>query len=168
MVRVALFFVRLLDNASQLICGVSPREAFVPTWGGVFMGYARGMRNFLNEFKAFAMRGNVLDLAIGVVIGGAFGQITNSLVTNIITPPIGLLIGGFDFSKLAFSLGGTASLGYGTFLQSILNFIIIAFALFLLIKVANRFVKKPEPTPAENMELKVLSEIRDLLKNKNA
>lgn len=124
------------------------------------------MKNFLDEFKAFAMRGNVLDLAIGVVIGGAFGQITNSLVTNVITPPIGLLIGGFDFSKLAIPLGGTAQLGYGAFIQAIINFIIVAFALFLLIKIANRFVKKQETKPTESAELTVLREIRDALKAK--
>jgi large conductance mechanosensitive channel len=121
------------------------------------------MKNFLNEFKAFAVRGNVLDLAIGVVIGGAFGQVTTSLVTNIITPPIGLLIGGFNFSTLAIPLKGTAAIGYGAFLQAILNFVIIAFALFILISMVNRFMKKQEPTPAENAELKVLTEIRDAL-----
>jgi large conductance mechanosensitive channel len=127
------------------------------------------MRNFLKEFETFAVRGNALDLAIGVVIGAAFSAITNSLVTNIITPPLGLLIGGIDFAKLEIPLGGTAVIGYGLFIQALINFIIIAFALFLFVKVINRLTqrKKQEeekPTPVESDELHVLREIRDELK----
>ena len=125
------------------------------------------MKNFFNEFKAFAVRGNAIDLAVGVVIGAAFSAITNSLVTNIITPPLGLLIGGIDFSKLSIPLGGSAVIGYGVFLQALFNFLIIAFALFLLIKVINKLTRetKKEPTPAESAELKVLQEIRDAVRD---
>jgi len=124
------------------------------------------MKNFFQEFKTFAARGNAIELAIGVVIGAAFGQITTTLATNVITPPIGALIGGFDFSKLSFSLGGNAVIGYGLFLQALINFIIIAFALFLLLKGINRLTRKKEPDeakPVETEELKVLREIRDTL-----
>jgi large conductance mechanosensitive channel len=122
------------------------------------------MKNFVQEFKTFAARGNAIELAVGVVIGAAFGQITTTLATNVITPPIGALMGGIDFSKLAFSLGGNSVIGYGLFLQALLNFIIIAFALFILIKGINRLTKKKEPEDAKPVvteELIVLREIRD-------
>lgn len=115
------------------------------------------------------MRGNAIDLAVGVVIGAAFNQITTSLATNVITPPIGLLLGGFDFAKLSLTLGGNSVVAYGIFLQAVLNFVIIAFALFLLVKLLNRLTKKrkqEEKKPAENPELKVLLEIRDELREK--
>lgn len=128
------------------------------------------MKNFLFEFKTFAMRGNVIDLAIGVVIGAAFNQITTSLVTNVLTPPLGLVMGGLDFSTLAIPLGGKAVIGYGLFLQALFNFLIVAFALFLFIKVVNRFSKKEkeEAAAVESQELSVLKEIRDLLTRRNA
>jgi large conductance mechanosensitive channel len=125
------------------------------------------MKNFLKEFETFAVRGNAIDLAVGVVIGAAFNQITTSLANNVLTPPIGLLFGGFDFAKLSVTLGGNSVIAYGVFLQAILNFVIIAFALFLLVKVLNRLTKKrkaEEKKPAENPELKVLMEIRDELR----
>lgn len=130
------------------------------------------MKATLEEFKAFALRGNALDLAVGVVIGAAFTAITTSLVTNIITPPIGLLIGGIDFSKLGFTLGGDAVIGYGLFIQALINFIITAFALFLFVKFLNKITRvarkkeddaAAEPT-AKSAELQVLEEIRDSLK----
>jgi large conductance mechanosensitive channel len=127
--------------------------------------------SFLQEFKTFAMRGNVIDLAVGVVIGGAFGKIVSSLVANIITPVIGLLVGGVDFKNLTVVLkDGEApvTLEYGIFLQNIFDFLIVAFAIFLFIKALNKFQKKedakPEaaaPTPAD---IVLLTEIRDLLK----
>ena len=125
------------------------------------------MNSLLGEFKAFAMRGNVIDLAIGVIIGTAFGKIVSSLVDDIIMPPIGYLIGGIDFSTLAVSLGG-ASIRYGVFIQALVNFIIIAIALFLMLRTINKLMrlkKKEEDvaTPAESEELKVLKEIRDKL-----
>lgn len=126
------------------------------------------MKNFLKEFETFALRGNALELAIGVVIGAAFNQITTSLASNILTPPIGLLIGGFDFAKLAIPLGGDASLQYGIFLQAVLNFVIIALALFIFVKAINRITRRhrKEERALESAELKVLLEIRDELKKR--
>ncbi len=123
------------------------------------------MKNFLKEFKAFALRGNVLDLAIGVVIGTAFGAITSSLVTDVITPPLGLLIGGIDFSALTLPLGGESAIAYGKFIEALINFVIIAFALFLAIKAINTMKKKEAEKPSvKSAELTVLEEIRDALK----
>lgn len=129
------------------------------------------MKKFINEFKTFALRGNALDLAVGVVIGAAFNQITTSLANNILTPPIGLLLGGVDFAKLSISLGGKAVLGYGLFLQAILNFLIIAVALFVLIKLINKLTRKAaqeevKKPVADSAELIVLKEIRDSLQTK--
>lgn len=140
-------------------------QTFVSEGRFFFWGILETMKNFFEEFKKFAMRGNALDLAVGVVIGGAFGQITASLANNVLTPPIGLLLGGVNFSKLALPLGGNASIGYGIFLQALINFVVIAFALFLLVRVINRFIEKPAPpaAPAESPELAVLKEIRDKL-----
>jgi large conductance mechanosensitive channel len=126
------------------------------------------MKNLLKEFEAFAVRGNAIDLAVGVVIGAAFGQITNALSANILTPFVGLLIGGYDFSKLSLRLGGDAVIQYGVFLQAVLNFILIAFALFLLVKLINRITQRHKDAekaapPRESDELKVLREIRDTL-----
>ena len=135
----------------------------------------------LKEFREFAMRGNVVDLAVGIIIGGAFGKIVSSLVADVIMPPIGLLMGGIDFSGLFVSLGGgdyatlaaaqeagAPTLNYGLFIQSVVDFVIVAFAIFLLIKQMNR-LKKEEPAPAPaappepSAEEKLLGEIRDLL-----
>lgn len=127
------------------------------------------MKNFFKEFEMFAMRGNALELAIGVVIGAAFGQVTTTLASGILTPPIGLLLGGLDFSKLSFQLGGNAVLQYGAFLQALVNFIVIASALFLVVKGINTLTRKraqEEAKPAENLELKALLEIRDELRKK--
>jgi large conductance mechanosensitive channel len=124
------------------------------------------MKSFIEEFKGFAMRGNVVDLAVAVVIGGAFGNIVSSLVNNIITPIIGLLLGGIDFSRLALTLGD-ASVTYGKFIQSIVDFVIVAFVIFLVVKGMNNLKRKEEApaTPAEPSEdIKLLREIRDSLK----
>ena len=131
------------------------------------------------EFKDFALRGNVLDLAIGIIIGGAFGKITTSLVNDVIMPPVGLLLGKVDFSSLYINLSGTAYaslaaaqaagapvIRYGAFINTLLDFLIVAFAIFLLVRAINR-LKKAEPTPAPagpTAEEKLLGEIRDLLK----
>ena len=140
------------------------------------------MGKFLNEFKQFAMRGNVLDMAVGVIIGGAFGKIVSSVVDDIIMPPIGWLIGGVNFSDLKVTLpavemiGGeklqTATINYGNFLQTTLDFLIVAFCVFMLIKVVNKVTVKKEEKPAEapkapepTPEEKLLTEIRDLLKD---
>jgi len=115
----------------------------------------------LKEFKEFAMRGNVLDMAVGIIIGAAFGKIVSSLVEDILMPPIGLLLGKVDFSSLFINLSGqsypsleaakaagAATLNYGIFVNAIINFLIVAFAIFLLIKQVNRFTAKKEEAPA--------------------
>lgn len=121
----------------------------------------------LEEFKSFAMKGNVVDLAIGVVIGGAFGAIVTSLVEDVIMPLIGAVTGGIDFSSLTFDIGN-AHIAYGKFIQATFVFVIVAFVLFMVVKAMNRMKKKEEAKPeAEKTvsdEVKILSEIRDLLK----
>lgn len=124
----------------------------------------------LNEFKAFAMRGNVVDMAVGIVIGSAFGKIVSSLVADVIMPPIGMIMGGVDFSSLAIALGEgeeAASINYGVFINTVLDFVIIAFAIFMVIKGINSMKKKEEEKPAEppkpSSEEVLLTEIRDLL-----
>jgi large conductance mechanosensitive channel len=123
----------------------------------------------LQEFKKFAMRGNVIDLAVAVVLGGAFGAIITSLTNDIIMPLIGIFLGGIDFASLSVKVG-TAVVAYGKFIQAIVNFIIIAFVLFLLVRGMNRLAearKKEEaatPPPAPPEEVTLLREIRDLLK----
>jgi large conductance mechanosensitive channel len=127
------------------------------------------MKSFFQEFKTFALRGNVLDLAVGVVIGTAFNSIITSLVTNIITPPLGLLTGRIDFKDLVVNLGGTVKIEYGLFIQAVITFVLTAFALFLFIRFMNRVIHKdridPEKPPeTKTPELLVLEEIRDELK----
>jgi large conductance mechanosensitive channel len=124
----------------------------------------------LDEFKAFAMRGNVVDMAVGIVIGGAFGKIVSSFVSDVLMPPIGMLMGGMDFSKLAIVLGEgeeAASINYGMFINTLLDFVIIAFAIFMVIRGLNSMKKKEEEKPAEppkpSAEETLLTEIRDLL-----
>jgi len=117
-----------------------------------------------SEFKDFAMKGNVMDLAVGVIIGGAFGKIVSSLVDNVLMPFIGLFLGGIDFSKLAVKIGA-AELKYGAFVQSIIDFVIIAFCIFMMIKALNS-LKKPAPAaapPAPPASEVYLKEIRDAL-----
>jgi large conductance mechanosensitive channel len=120
--------------------------------------------SMMSEFKSFAMKGNVLDLAVGVIIGGAFGAIVNSLVGDIITPILGILTGGIDFSGLAATFG-SASIAYGKFIQSIISFVMIAWVLFMLVRSANK-MKKAEaaaPPPAPPRSEVLLEEIRNLL-----
>ena len=123
----------------------------------------------LQEFKKFALKGNVLDLAIGVIIGGAFGKIVTSLVNDVLMPIIGLLLGGVDYSGLQITIGD-AGIKYGAFIQSIVDFIIIAFSIFLFIKAITRFKKKEEEKPAAppvpSSEEVLLTEIRDILIDK--
>lgn len=122
------------------------------------------------EFKEFAMQGNVVDLAVAVVIGGAFGKIVTAFVDHIITPIIGALCGGVDFSGLAIHVG-EAAIGYGALIQAIIDFLIIAFFIFLVVKAMNKAKKPEEPAeeePAGPTEAELLTEIRDLLKEKNA
>lgn len=129
------------------------------------------MNSFFQEFKTFALRGNVLDLAVGVVIGTAFNNIVNSFVTNIITPPLGLMTGKIDFKDLVFNLGGTVKIEYGVFLQAVISFVLIAFVLFLFIRFINRVVhaerhKEPQPEENKSPEVVLLEEIRDELRRK--
>lgn len=120
----------------------------------------------LNEFKQFVMRGNVLDLAVGVIIGGAFGKIVGSLVNDILMPLIGVLLGGLNFSTLMLTVGA-AEVKYGVFIQSIIDFLVIAFVIFFIVRTANNMKKQeaaaPPPPPAPSNEEKLLAEIRDLL-----
>ena len=151
-----------------------------------------GKSTFLQEFKAFAMKGNVVDMAVGVIIGGAFGKIVSSVVADVIMPPIGLLVGGVNFTDLKWVMKDAVSevkdeagnvitaaqdavtLNYGNFLQVTFDFLIIAFSIFLMIKLITRLTEKkkaeevatPAPPPAPSKEEQLLTEIRDLLKEK--
>ncbi|WP_312974890.1 large-conductance mechanosensitive channel protein MscL [Atlantibacter sp.] len=130
--------------------------------------------SMLKEFREFAMRGNVVDLAVGVIIGAAFGKIVSSLVADIIMPPLGLLIGGIDFKQFALTLrpavGDTPAvvMHYGVFIQNVFDFIIVAFAIFMAIKLINKLNRKkkeePKTPPAPTKEEVLLTEIRDILK----
>jgi len=126
------------------------------------------MKGFIEEFKKFAVRGNVMDMAVGIVIGVAFSGIINSLVGDVIMPLAGLLTNNYNFAHLAIKLGEENSLAYGSFIEAVINFLIIAVVLFLVIKFFNKLRgEKKEEKPAEPpAELKVLEEIRDLLKEK--
>ena len=142
---------------------------------------------FLQEFKAFALKGNVMDMAVGVIIGGAFGKIVTSLVNDVIMPPIGLLVGGVDFTDLKLTLkqavveAGTeispaVTWNYGAFIQQVVDFTILAFCVFMMVKIMNQLIKKrdtapapapaPAPEPEPSAEEKLLTEIRDLLKER--
>ncbi|MBO4992910.1 MAG: large-conductance mechanosensitive channel protein MscL [Alistipes sp.] len=142
---------------------------------------------FLNEFKAFALKGNVMDMAVGVIIGGAFGKIVTSLVNDVIMPPIGLIVGGVDFSELKLTLKQqvldaagevltpAVTWNYGAFLQQVVDFTILAFCVFMMVKMMNRLtIKKkeeepapaPAPEPEPTKEELLLAEIRDLLKER--
>jgi large conductance mechanosensitive channel len=129
----------------------------------------------LQEFKTFAMRGNVIDLAVGVVIGAAFGKIVSSLVDQVIMPPIGLATGGVDFSHLKWVLKpadpasktAEVAIQYGAFINTVITFLIIAFVIFLLVKAINRLAPKPDEAPAaQPADVVLLTEIRDLLRVK--
>lgn len=132
--------------------------------------------SMIKEFKAFALRGNVVEVAVGIVIGVAFGNIVSSFVADIVMPPLGLLLGNVDFSDLAITLrearGDVAAvtLNYGRFIQTVVDFVIIAFAIFMVIRAMNSLKKKEEIKPAEPLTLSkeetLLTEIRDLLKQK--
>ncbi len=143
---------------------------------------------FLQEFKAFALKGNVMDMAVGVIIGGAFGKIVTSLVNDVIMPPIGLLVGGVDFTDLKLTLkqavieAGTevtpaVTWNYGAFIQQVVDFTILAFCVFMMVKIMNQLIKKreeapapapaPAPEPEPSAEEKLLTEIRDLLKERH-
>ena len=129
--------------------------------------------SFIQDFKAFALKGNVMDMAVGVIIGGAFGKIVSSLVDDVLMPAIGMLTGNVDFTNLTAKIGtgeDAAVLKYGVFIQNIVDFLIIALCIFLIIKGMNKLMKKkeeePAPEPEPSNEEKLLGEIRDLLKDK--
>ena len=129
---------------------------------------------WLQEFKTFAVRGNVVDMAVGIVIGAAFGKIVSSFVADVIMPPIGLLIGGVDFSKLVITIKkatettAAVTLNYGSFIQTIIDFVIIAFAIFMLVKAINTLKRKeaakPSEPPLPSPEVTLLTDIRDILR----
>lgn len=126
---------------------------------------------FVKEFKEFAVKGNVMDMAVGVIIGGAFGKIVTSMVEDLLMPLVGMLTGGVDFTSLSLTVGD-ANVKYGNLLQNVIDFVIVAFCIFLMVKGINKFKKTPEPAPeapaAPSPEEKLLTEIRDLLKEKNS
>ncbi|MEN9500859.1 MAG: hypothetical protein RI964_144 [Pseudomonadota bacterium] len=132
--------------------------------------------SFLSEFKEFAMKGNVVDLAVGVIIGGAFGKIVSSFVADVVMPLLGLVVGGVNFSDMAITLKAAEGeipavvLKYGAFLQTVFDFVIVALAIFLAIKAMNKLKRKQEEAPiappAPSSETVLLTEIRDLLKTK--
>ena len=129
---------------------------------------------WLQEFKTFAVRGNVVDMAVGIVIGAAFGKIVSSFVADVIMPPIGLLIGGVDFSKLVITIKkatettAAVTLNYGNFIQTVIDFVIIAFAIFMLVKAINTLKRneaaKPSEPPLPSPEVILLTDIRDILR----
>ena len=135
---------------------------------------------FISEFKEFAMKGNVMDMAVGVIVGGAFGKIVSSLVDDVLMPIVGMLTGGVDLSGLEYKMmipavdGGEpiagATLKYGAFIQNIIDFLIIAFCIFLMVKAMNKLTAKkeeePAPAPEPSPEEKLLTEIRDILSKK--
>ena len=126
------------------------------------------MKKFLEEFKSFAMRGNVMDLAVGVIVGGAFGSITTSLIDDIIMPVVGIFVSESSFADLSLEVGG-AVITYGNFIQAVLNFLIMAFVVFCMVKAINKLHRTepeaaPPPPPAPSKEEQLLTEIRDLLK----
>ncbi len=131
----------------------------------------------MSEFKEFAMKGNVVDMAVGIIIGAAFGKIVSSFVGDVIMPPLGVIIGGVDFTSLAFTLkeavgdAAAVTINYGKFIQTVFDFTIVAFAIFMAIKAMNSLKKKeeaaPAAPPAPTKEEELLTEIRDLLKQKS-
>lgn len=122
------------------------------------------MKKGVSDFKAFISRGNVVDMAVGVIIGAAFGKIVTSLVNDVLMPFVGILLGGVDFSKLSVAIGD-ANILYGAFIQTIIDFLIIAFCIFLIVKFFEKFKKKEEEAlPKKSDEVVLLEEIRDLLK----
>ncbi len=128
-------------------------------------------KGFINEFKTFIKRGNVLDLAVGVIIGGAFGTIVSSLVDDILMPIVGIIIGGHDFSNLSITVG-SAVIKYGSFIQNVIDFLIVAFCVFIFVKLINGFfikekVEEKKEEPKKSDEVLLLEEIRDLLKKNN-
>ena len=134
--------------------------------------------SILQEFKEFAVKGNAVDMAVGIIIGAAFGKIISSLVADVVMPPIGMLVGGVDFTKLGVTLKESVgnvpavTINYGNFIQTVVDFTIIAFAIFMMVKLINKLKKQEEAAPAKppepTKEELLLTEIRDLLKSKSS
>lgn len=173
--RAVILFTRWGESLSMRHSNCGGRRRAPLNWA-LLLPKTEPSMSMLKEFKEFAMRGSVIDLAVGVVIGGAFGKIVSSLVADIIMPLLGELTGGVDFSSLALTLHAAADgkpsvlLSYGKFIQSIFTFVIIAFAIFWMVKAINDLTRKPAPPaappapPEPSAEEKLLGEIRDLLK----
>lgn len=121
------------------------------------------VKGFFGEFKKFISKGNVIDLAVGVIIGAAFGKIVTSIVEDIIMPIIGVIIGGINFSELSYTIG-SATIKYGTFIQNVIDFLIVSFCIFIFIKIINKITHKKEQTKKMTKEEELLTEIRDMLK----
>jgi len=154
----------MLGKSKLYVLGTFHRQNPFPYTGNPFPPSSMSM---LKEFRDFAMKGNVVDMAVGIIIGAAFGKIVSSLVNDMLMPAIGLLVGKVDFKTLAFEIGST-KIAYGMFIQSVVDFVIVAFCIFIIVKQMNCF-KKPVPAavPAEPpAEVKLLTEIRDALKSK--
>lgn len=135
--------------------------------------------SFMSEFKEFAVKGNVMDMAVGVIIGGAFGKIVSSFIDNVVMPPLGLVTGGVDFSEMGVTLkeaqGDVPAViwKYGAFIQTVMDFVILAFCIFMMVKAVNSWKKEepvpePAPDPEPSDEVKLLSEIRDLMASKDS
>lgn len=126
-------------------------------------------KGLIGEFKTFISRGNVMDLSVGIIIGGAFTAIVTALTNNILTPILGMILGGVDFSKLSITFGG-ASIVYGSFIQAVINFFLIALTVFLLVKMVNKLIRKKEQKKEAKLsdEVQLLTQIRDLLEKQNA
>lgn len=154
------------------MCIFGYAAAFVVCEAAVFgekkMGLKKGAKEELGAFRKFISRGNVVDMAVGVIIGGAFGKIVTSLVNDVVMPLVGLVIGGLDFKSLSFKLG-EATVAYGSFIQAVVDFLIISACIFVFIRIFDKFKKAEEPAPEapkKSDEAVLLEEIRDLLKNK--
>jgi large conductance mechanosensitive channel len=166
--------MRLILSAGMLLRAIIQRSpAGMLIWNRAIQK-RRDPMSMMKEFREFAMRGNVVDMAVGIIIGGAFGKIVTSFVNDVLMPPIGMAIGGVDFSELAITLkeasGDVAAVtvNYGAFIQTVIDFIIIAFAIFMVVKAMNNLKKKeeaaPPAPPKPSAEETLLTEIRDLLK----
>ena len=123
-------------------------------------------KGFFNEFKTFAIRGNAVDMAVGIIIGGAFGGIVNSLVNDMLMPFVGMITAGQDFSKMVFHFGDGSTINYGLFIQAVVNFVLIALAIFIIVKILNSISRKKDEKVAP-AQVDVLIEIRDLLKERD-
>ena len=154
----------MIENIFSIIYNVL-KEEIMKNYKDNLKNGEKKVKGFFGEFKTFIQRGNVIDLAVGVVIGGAFGKIVTSLVNDILMPIIGLLIGGQDFKGLSIKVKDT-TIAYGSFIQNVVDFLIVAFFIFVFVKIINNLFKKEEVKPTKSDEVLLLEEIRDILKKK--